>query len=713
MRRTFAALLAVCAALILAAGCAGENEYVIAHRLYTQLQQYDEALKHAEEAVRLNPGSEKYQALVADIKTSVARAEYKKGLQYRDRGQLSQALLAFDKAMKYDPHFEEARREYEAVSSRGISLKAKLSAIRKLTAAGRPDEALVLIKEVEPFVRDFPEVRGLKTRAEQASTILHTKRGNLALHDGDFEQARKEFEIARSRTAGYEPAIEGLRKALSQIKAARLTAEGTALLEEKQYARAHAKFEEAMLAVPGHPGARDALLETRRLWARALYEQGRLLEAKGDFESMAEALRNYERAGSLTERFNELDNRIEALKKALAGEFLRRGRQYQELGADYLGLALVNYQMSLYCDPTQVELSREVISLKEMFDNRRAFYIDIRLTNDSSATASYFGRQLTQALKRAVVSSGIKDLYLVAPFDRDEPASSGAPLEGLAGRHMTIFVTSVGEDAVVKDEDKPEVVRSTYRLGSREVQNPAYQQARQSLAAAEAQETRVRQDILRLRRDLETATTPEEEESIRAQILDEQLRLEDSLDSTSEANTALANTVQFLQEDVTQPYDYLVYTVTMEAKVEVGLEVADPQRRAVTELESIAGTAEASDTYNQGVEATDTTGTEFDPRELPTKSELVAGARADAAEKAVNWLKESLLADLAKRYYEKALEQQEAGNIEGAAEYFYAFYLSAVDKSTAEAQQAISYVRNQTHLLTADERKPATTRMPR
>ncbi|MCD6405445.1 MAG: hypothetical protein J7M19_06435, partial [Planctomycetes bacterium] len=197
----------------------------------------------------------------------------------------------------------------------------------------------------------------------------------------------------------------------------------------------------------------------------------------------------------------------------------------------------------------------------------------------------------------------------------------------------------------------------------------------------------------------------EEQEALWEEVEAQRQEYEDAEDDTIEARKVLADTDEWVEEEVTQPYNYTVYAVTMEAKVEVGISVADPDTGAYKDLETMSGTTEAKDTYNEGVQATDTEGVEVDPKDLPTQSELLLGARADAAQKTVDWLK-GTLAELSMQYYERAKQAQEIGNIEGAAEYYYAFYLCAPDKRSARAVEAIEYVRNQTHLITPDERKP-------
>ncbi len=704
MRKLIPILLVALATVF--AGCAGQQEFTRGRRLY-ELQQYEESVRYLEEAVALDPRNKEYAALLAQVKNAAARSEYNRGLLLYGKNQLNQALASFEAAVKYDPNLEEAKQAYASVKERRDIVAALVSEIPALLVEGKPDEALDKISEIQPYVSDFPRIRELKTRALEDSTILHAKRGALALQQERFAEAQTEFQIALNRTPGYSPAVDGLSKANAQIAAATLVAEGRSLLAAGAFGQAYAKFEEALKIVPGHKDAAAALKETAVTWARSLRDEARVLEEKEDFDSLAEALRKYERAGQLSSLTPETNQKIEALKKALAGEFRQRGQQYEELGQDYLGLALINYQMSLYCDGGQQELSRRITSIKEAFDNRRAFYIDIRSESESSIGIS-FSRQLAQTLKKAVIDSGIKDLYIVAPFEAVADGSLLSQQKGLAGRRMTIFTSLIGEDVITRGEDKPEVVRSSYKVGTRFVPNPDYDSMRRTLAEAKANETNASQDLERLYQELRRVAE-EDRESLLDDIDFQRSILDDAEDAVIEAEKALAATDRDVEQEVFQPYDYLIYTVTMEAKVEVSLEVADPERGATRQLEVITGRADAEDTYNDGVQATDVGGARLDPRELPTQSELLADARSDAASKAVDWLRTSLGA-LAMQYHRRARELQDIGNSEGAAEYYYAFYLTAPDKTTPEVRAAIDFVRSQTHFITPDERAPAAPR---
>jgi len=666
------------------------------------MQQYEEALKTAGEAVAKNPTNSQYRSLLEQVQDTAARYEYNIALRYYGKNQLSRALESIEKAVAYKSDFEEARQAYLQVKARLDLVDKVVTEIPSLIANGRPDEALARIQEVQPYASDFPQIRNLKIRALEQSTLLHSKQGLLALQEADYESARNHFQVALNRSPGYPPAVDGLSRANAQLKAQNLVGEGKSLLAQERYSQAYRKFEEALGIVPGHAEAAKGLSEVAARWGRALYRQGEELEAQGDFDSMAEALRSYERAGRLTSLSPETSERVEALKRALAGEFRMRGQEYEQLGEDYHGLAVINYQMSLYCDPKQVELSRRAVTLKEAFDNRRAFYIDIRSEADSSAGAT-FTKQLTQTLKTAVIESGIKDLYVVAPFDRTDGGENLSSVQGLSGRHLTIFTSLLSEPVIVRGENRPETVQSNYRLGTRFVPNPAYDKGRRAVIEARAEEKDVEQEYERLLEQLRRVDDEDERDSLLSEIEFQRALLDDAEDATIEAERILAATAEQTEEEVFQPYEYLSYTVTMEAKVEVSLEVADPYKGATRTIEVIKGSTVAADAYTEGVEPTDSQGAVTDPKELPTQSELLAEARGDAVTNAVEWLK-GALGELSLQYYNRAKELLEIGNIERAAEYYYAFYLSTPERESPEALEAIEFVRRQTHLITPDER---------
>jgi tetratricopeptide (TPR) repeat protein len=694
--------LALTVALAFAlAGCAGQDQFNTAQRYY-ELHQYDDAVAQLDAAIQSDPANTQYRDFLAQVKHDAAREEYNRGMLFVDKRQIDQALAAFDRALSYDPEFAEAKQARDAAKLRKSAVQAVLTEVPALLKAGKPDEALDKLAQAEPYAVSFPELPSLKTQALADSTIAHTKQGNLQLQTGNFDLARKEFFIALNRTPNYKPARDGITLAEAQLAAAKLVAEGRALLAKDSFAEAYRKLTLALKVVPGHRGALDAMIEAAGLWAKSLYAQARALEEKGGFEDLAEALRLFERAGALTERFADLDERIAALKKVLAGEFLKRAEQYQQLGDEYVGLALVNYKMALHCDPSLVAASRQAAEVKAAFDKKRAFFIDIRSADQSSAGTS-FARQLAQKLKETVLSSGIEDVFLLAPYEGATLSTAAGASGGLAGRKMTIFTSVLSENVLTAGQNKPQIMRSRYKVGTRWVPNPDYAGAKKLLAAAEDQQRDAFQRRTNAEDALNIATTPEERDAANSDLQFATRLLFDAQDKVSGARTAAAAAPEQVEEEVYQPYDYKVFAITMQATVEVSLEVADPGTGAVRSLEVVTGAASADSSYNDGVSATDAEGVSPKAIDLPSEGELLAQARDSSAANAVDWLKKSL-GQISKEYYLRAHDLEEIGNVEGAAEYYYAFYLSTPDKDSPEARQAVDFVREHTHLITDDER---------
>jgi hypothetical protein len=289
------------------------------------------------------------------------------------------------------------------------------------------------------------------------------------------------------------------------------------------------------------------MIEAASLWAKSLYAQARALEEKGGFEDLAEALRLFERAGALTERFAGLDERILALKKALAGEFLKRAEQYQQLGDEYVGLALVNYKMALHCDPSLVAASRQAAEVKAAFDKKRAFFIDIRSADQSSAGTS-FAKQLGQKLNETVLSSGIEDVFLLAPYEGATLSTATGASGGLAGRKMTIFTSVLSENVLTAGQNKPQIMRSRYKVGTRWAPNPDYADAKKLLAAAEDEERDAFQRRTNADDALSIATTPEEHDAAESDLQFATRLLFDAQDKVSNARTAAAAAPEQVEE---------------------------------------------------------------------------------------------------------------------------------------------------------------------
>ena len=149
--------------------------------------------------------------LLTKIKQDAARAEYQRGLQFYEKRQLDQALVAFEKAKSYNPSFAEATRAYETVRQRRDLVQTVVTDIPNLIAAGKPDEALAKLAEVEQFAADLPRDAqsenaspcGEHSYAHQAGKRPYAGRAVRGRSKGIHHRAQPNAKLqARGRGAG-------------------------------------------------------------------------------------------------------------------------------------------------------------------------------------------------------------------------------------------------------------------------------------------------------------------------------------------------------------------------------------------------------------------------------------------------------------------------------------------------------------------------------
>ncbi len=111
--RPATALLALTLALTLA-GCSGHSIYRKAQAAES-VEDWDQAVIHYLEAVRIHPQNIAYRAALMRAKIQAAQVHFKKGKQFRAAGVLERAMLEFRKAVELDPTNQYAESELHKV----------------------------------------------------------------------------------------------------------------------------------------------------------------------------------------------------------------------------------------------------------------------------------------------------------------------------------------------------------------------------------------------------------------------------------------------------------------------------------------------------------------------------------------------------------------------------------------------------------------------
>ncbi len=154
--------LALLLALLLAlAGCSGHSIYRNAQVAETT-GDWDQAVIHYLEAVRIHPENIAYRAALMRAKIQAAQEHFKKGKQFRAAGVLERAMVEYRKAVELDPTNQYAGSELHKVVE-------EIHAVRE----GRQPRSIAEMKEGVKGVRAQPPV--LNPRSDEPIDLIFSE----------------------------------------------------------------------------------------------------------------------------------------------------------------------------------------------------------------------------------------------------------------------------------------------------------------------------------------------------------------------------------------------------------------------------------------------------------------------------------------------------------------------------------------------------------
>ena len=153
-------LLALTLALALA-GCSGHSIYRKAQAAES-IEDWDQAVIHYLEAVRIHPQNIAYRAALMRAKIQAAQAHFKKGKQFRAAGVLERAMIEYRKAVELDSTNQYAQSELRKV-------------VEELTAAreGRKARTIAEMKDGVKGQKAQPPV--LNPRSDEPIDLIFTE----------------------------------------------------------------------------------------------------------------------------------------------------------------------------------------------------------------------------------------------------------------------------------------------------------------------------------------------------------------------------------------------------------------------------------------------------------------------------------------------------------------------------------------------------------
>lgn len=628
---------------------------------------YEDAANSFEQAAKAMPKDEKISLTLADAhykaaEASASEAEATAKLDLRavielyqtasDHAEKSLAALRpvlsrensgpslMDKLKKFkDARYQTLREQQEQQNEASLTLKAQINeelqaANTKLTKVlgetarilalnrSAPGSAYDEYVEYFPYVPYLPEVRDAKLEIEQITIKQLELDGFARINAMKYAEADQVFQRLGTILGGENRARAGMH-AIESHKAFTDRHYRTAFAElvtissiypdspflKEYYEKTQLLLIETQLAQVDGLIARSELASQET--AKAQPEQVDALIARNELASLIEA---FEKLATLSEAtkgnavFLEMvDRRSKMLRPMVAACLVRRAENLKRLDEMlFSSLILQNLQLARQFDPSQVKTLDE--------DAAKAFGATSR-KGEMRVYVSYEGgkgdslewaRRLESDLIAALEKSGIPGLSIADKSSLKEAAPNDLSVVDLAirGSVDAVEFTETGRDT-------PRRRSSKYVSGTRQVNNPEYQENEQACRDAEATYNSLYTAMESLKRECD---------NLNGFIAQSVCRMGISYVSEDAKNTACNKwhaTPRTLDENVISSYQYDLYTVKLNGLVRGKCSLTDNLNRSETQCAEINEKIKREGTIITNAQPTDTEGIRDAEKDVP------------------------------------------------------------------------------------------------
>lgn len=207
-------LTRIALAMLLLAGCATGGPMFEAGRRFASQQNWDEAIRSYEQALKEEPGNPQYQAALAQVKASVADEQRQRAVAAAgSMGRLKdveRALALIEGALRYDPNHRDSQALQAQLQTRRTALATELE---RLVADGRAaaqrgdwapsEQAAVQALAIDP---DHAVARRLQEDAVRLAAVQGSlRRAQEAESQEDWREAARYLQEALGRDPSNGP----------------------------------------------------------------------------------------------------------------------------------------------------------------------------------------------------------------------------------------------------------------------------------------------------------------------------------------------------------------------------------------------------------------------------------------------------------------------------------------------------------------------------
>ena len=690
---------------------------------YLDAQAYDQAVQKFEQALKDKPGNAKIQADLEKAKSLAANVHFKRGETLSEKGELSGALIAFEKATDYQPNNQEFTDRYTQEKTKYDLLKTKMAQVEKeAKESNQWEKGISELQSMTRYESSFPELHSRIQALQQQGAHYYEARSDDKLSKQDFEGSSQ--EIQQAAQLSNDTSISKKNKARHHLLLSQQA------WDTKKYSLAYEEILKGLEFEPDRAELSQFQNQLVEQWVDVMYNEAIQAQNSGNPVVAKARLR---RISQLKPGYLNVEALLADIGGGLNASYYTKADAFlQQEDRSKLGLALANYLLVReQHDPQYADVEEKITMTKRMLLEDVQLRIAVHFGNKSSERGAG-GMVYNQILDRLRNSKKIKNLTLIEREAIDKilqeqalgqgflDPSTSPQVKKIKGAHAGLFGDVIRAKVQESGRDQPTFGSSTYVSGTRYIPNPDYAPLRQEVANAQ-------QAFLMAKQELGNAEIQSKQSQ--ADMMSKQQRFNQSGNSSSNkmlaigsilqglgssadlsgarkrmksaesrlhaAQSDLASTPETIEEEIEDTFRYPIYDLNLDGEVVLAYRLVNYTTSEVGVSRTITKSGSKKDRYIQGDPGK---GVPSDANDLPTKDEFLQGLLTQAIEGAAQAI-ETEMASYAETYYQKGLKAEEHGLEDDAIENYIRYIYSASNLGDANVQHANQYIYDKMGVL--------------
>ena len=593
-----------------AKGRAAEHYYALAQQRFAE-KHLDQALKPIDKAIHYAPPEPRYQSYRREILAAIEGAEQlrRQALNLADQGQWDAAIETLQQALGQNRSLSGGNNDLQQIKQRAHDHYLNLA--QQQLNQGNWDEAIAQAnralnydsqsRSAKDVITEVNNRREAKRLIEQAKNLLHT--------GADPQQVLNILEKAR-RLHGSHPDLDALTLQARQGLCDQKLERARQALQRKEFHHALDLLQASKRILKSYGNVDALILETRQGLCDEKLEQARQALQGREFHRAIALLHESKR---ILNNYGNVDGLILEATLDLSDWHRETADHYRERGLP--GNALLSYLSAIHYAPEdtlirqgiaaavallrqETQYSVGFVGYRSSWQNR---HIAARLDTDTLEYLHQIKPPNVSIVERGPLERILRDVNLHLPD------INAVEFRVESGRIKEVDALLMGQilQRKMTTEKATSKGKSTYRSGARLAPNPAYEQARINVVAAEEKREHAQKKLQAAQKEVSqfpVPPPPDEPPARRKRRREAMQRLAQAEKQVVKARKALEKAKEILVQTPRRirvpkliEYHYPITHVTKTASLVCFLKVVDSITGEILLAEEITGQYSATD----------------------------------------------------------------------------------------------------------------------